>query len=221
MLQQWGVISSSTQETTWTQPVLSANGTLGSSSFAVYASSEYSSGYAAWKAFDGSTNTYYEAASSATTGQFIFYNPLPLKVTTINITNRNSNYYQIKGGTVYGSNDNSSWTSLCTFSGSHSSGATWAIDVNSSSFYYYYKIDITSADGGFAAVKMQITATQQIAKVNKITFPISYSNTGYSFTLGFVNENNTAYATAKKKTYINLYNPSSTNGLANWYTIGY
>lgn len=132
---------------TFTQPTLSANGTLGGANFAVWASAEYS-GYPAYYAVDGTTNYWKNLSSNPT--NYILYNPDPVMVTSISITNcynYNGNY-QLGYGSVYGSNDNSTYTTLVSSFGNSSgtASATWSIPIpaENQAAYKYYKIVMTA-----------------------------------------------------------------------------
>ena len=145
-----GISSPGFVDVSFSQPALSANGTLGGSSFAVYASKEQSTGYALWKAFDKNTSTCWSAGAGANTTNFngtyfTIYNPAALKVSSLSITNRSGvNGYTPKNGTVYGSDNNSSWTSIATYSNSDSTaGSVWTLSVGSSNYYKYYKIVVS------------------------------------------------------------------------------
>lgn len=81
----------------WTMPNLTQNGTVGSSSYAARASSEYS-GHDAWKAFNG-TNTNQDdcwEANTRDTQQWLeFYSPDTLELNTIKFTNRRQQYVTV------------------------------------------------------------------------------------------------------------------------------
>ena len=134
----------------WTQPVLTGNGTLGGNSFAVSASSEYSY-WPAWDAFDGKLtgDDGWSASSTSLPQYIIFYNPEPLKVSNIGIMN----YYEKNGaftaGNVYGSNDNSSWKLISSFTNDVlDMAATWNINLsNNKNLYKYHKIEFTQSSG--------------------------------------------------------------------------
>ena len=73
-----GTYSTSTVTTSWTNPTnLTANGTLGGSSFAV---SGKSGTYASWKMFDGNGNTFAQAPANKT---LIIYNPIAVCLTEV------------------------------------------------------------------------------------------------------------------------------------------
>lgn len=133
------------QYSTFTRPNLSAAGEMGGNSFAVSANSHVSS-YQVYKAVDGNNSTGWEV-SSPTTAYYIFYNPIPLKLTSIKMRNwaGSGNIDASKGGKVYGANDGDTWTELVTYTNtSYSSGAEWNIDMSSvSDAYNYYKITCT------------------------------------------------------------------------------
>jgi len=148
-------------ETAFVQPTLSSNGTLGGGSFAVYASSYYSASYDAYKAADNDAGTQW--VSAVTSGfYYIWYNPTALKVTSISMTNRPSEGYNITGYTLYGSNDNSNWTALVTGTNSVSgASATWSVDVPSANrgYYTYYKLYVSSGNIEPGLIQATLTAT--------------------------------------------------------------
>lgn len=136
-------------ETTFTQPALSADGTLGGTSFAVSASSYYDSSYYAFKGVDNNSSTSWALANGQTTGYYILYNPVAVKASSISITNRGVSSYAITGYTLYGSNDGTNYTALITGTNSVTSASSnWDINIPSANraFYKYYKIYISSSD---------------------------------------------------------------------------
>lgn len=156
-------------QTQFVRPNLSSNGTMGGNDFAVNASSYYEGGgetsLFAWKAVNG-TNTgegdCWGAGATDSTPDYMFYYPIALNVTNIQIVNRNTPYSQnvlaILSGTVYGSNDNSTWTQLKTFSNSTTTANTsWNIDLSdNTNSYNYYKI---SCGNRCCIGQLNITAT--------------------------------------------------------------
>ena len=152
----------------WTQPILSANGTLGGSSFAVSASSEFNSSWQAYMAFDGNyTSSGWVTRGVQNPSWITFYNPVALNVTSLTFTNRHggSNASEVfTAGAIYGSNNNSDWTEIKTYTNSVTAClGTWTVNLsNNSNYYKYYKITGTSFTGtnnGFDNIA--ITATQQ------------------------------------------------------------
>lgn len=137
--------------TSWTRPNLSANGSLGGGSFAVYASSENSSSYQIWKAFDASNSTQWIGNYSALPISVKIYNPNALKVSSFNMRNRSNANGYFTSGKVYVSSTNDNWRYFTSFSNSVSGiGKEWTINVNSSSFYKYYKIQFSDWHRGQA-----------------------------------------------------------------------
>lgn len=133
----------------WTQPALTANGTLGGNSFAVSSSSNYS-GWPAWEAFDGVLTGYngWSASSNSYPQHLIFYNPVQLwvkKLTIINIYDANVAF---TAGNVYGSNDGSSWTLITSYTNDNTtSGASWDIVLDrNKTLYKYHKLEITKGN---------------------------------------------------------------------------
>lgn len=121
----------------FTQPVLSANGTLGGEAFAV-AGAHRSSNYA-WYAFDASGTTYFRPASDSY--DLIFYNPNPLKVSQLVLTYSSATYSDYPTTILSVSDDNVTWTQLKSFTTSSAASQTLAVD--SSTGYLYYKITFT------------------------------------------------------------------------------
>ena len=145
----------------FTQPVLTASGTMGGDSFAV--SAQYLGAYYPWYPFASNANTdqAYTWAKSGNSGDYIMYNPDPIKIISFEITNRNEGAPRsINGGTVYGSNDGVTYTELTTFTNSTlGQNQTWTLEVNSSDAYKYYKLSVTSNDYSYVGIgKIQINA---------------------------------------------------------------
>lgn len=154
---------------TWTQPTLTSNGTLGGDSFAVYSSRQYTANYYAYKAFDGNstTNWLINTANVPTKVDLDFYNPNPINVTNIEITNRSGYDTYATKADVYGSFDNVNFTLLASVENSTATTALakWNIDLSSNNKYYtYYRIQFSdiildsSAANRFGLNEVSITA---------------------------------------------------------------
>jgi len=119
---------------------------MSGSMFAVSASNEYSASYPAWKAFDdNSSNTYWQSTNTTPPHWIMWYNPDPIKVSNIAITNGgNSSNYSIQDCLVQASNDNANWTTLVTLTGHTVTTTNTAWDVpipsNKRGFYKYYRL---------------------------------------------------------------------------------
>jgi len=171
---EWGCWE---KEATFSQPNLNNNnGTFGSDSFAVSASSEFDSNYPAWKAFDGTlvdTTDAWITTKNVTWGTLTFYNPTPIKVTKLTVTNRYASegiayVGAISSGTVYGSNDNSTWTELKTFTNSiNTSASNWDIDLSdNTNFYKYYKLDVVTPSSNYYVCVGKLTITAYLNPEN-------------------------------------------------------
>ena len=127
---------------TWTQPALSSDGTMGGDICAVETNITLYSGVSAYYGFDGDNSNTFHSASGSTVGYFTFYTPTPIKVTSIQFRNQGGyNGRASRGGTIYGSNDNSNWTTITTFVHTDTSNQIWSIDLSSNNgFYKYYKV---------------------------------------------------------------------------------
>ena len=157
------------------QPKLSADGTLGGSAFAVSTNNYYSADYAAWRAFNGNPSDGYSSNvnPSSQTIYITFYNPAAIKVSTLAFTNVPSGLTSSspKAFSVQGSNDNSAWTTIGSFTNTNNTnGATWSVNL-SGGFYKYHRLVITSANTTQAYVnigEIAITATQETGVARKI-----------------------------------------------------
>ncbi len=124
-------------DTTFAQPTLSSNGTLGGSAFAVSATNTTAN---AWKPF---ASQLYQSTANPGTVDFTAYNPTALHVNSITVKGGAEAPYYPSAFTLYASNDNSTWTNLGNYTNSDYSERT--ITINSyTGFYKYYKISITS-----------------------------------------------------------------------------
>ena len=139
-----GFVSGSAVQVNFTQPTLTSNGVLGGDAFAVTQSTSYS-GTKAYMCFDNNSSTPEWHATAGLPQYVIFYNPNPLKVSALEIipytkgTAPSDNWVS---GKVYGSNDNSTWTELATFT--QASKTNPNVTVNSANEYYYHKVEFTA-----------------------------------------------------------------------------
>ena len=118
----------------WSQPVLSSNGTMGGSSFAVA-----SSAGTAYSAFDNNGGSYTNYMNA---GAWIsWYNPLPLKISKVVLTASGASYMP-RAGTLEYSDNNSTWTNAVTWSNS-SSQNPFTINVNTS-HHKYWRVTVTT-----------------------------------------------------------------------------
>jgi hypothetical protein len=137
----------------WTQPSLTANGTLGGDSFAVTASAEHNGTWGDWRAyhaFNGDLSDKGWSGNSNTLPQhIIFYNPEKLLVSNIKILNHEGNNGGFTAGNIYGSNDGSDWVLISPFTNDViTKGTAWDIVLASNKKpYKYHKIEITATQG--------------------------------------------------------------------------
>lgn len=134
----------------FSQPLLTSDGTLGGNSFAVSTNNYYSAEYAAYKAFNGNLGDGYSSNvnPSNQTIYLTFYNPAALSVSELRFTNVPAGLTSSspKDFSVQGSNDNSSWVTIGSFTNTNNTnGATWPISL-SGGFYKYHRLAITSAN---------------------------------------------------------------------------
>ena len=162
--------------TAWTRPNLTTDGTLGGDSFAVAADTTWS-GYPIYQAVDGDDSTRWLAAKNSTNSSFIFYNPKPLKVTKINVTKQHTDSgIYASAGDVYGSNDNSNWYKLGSFTGgTYNNGFSCDLSSNNKAYKYHRITPTTTVTAGWGISELQITATQQTGSVESTSSDYDYT----------------------------------------------
>ena len=152
-------------EESWTQPTLSANGTIGGSSFACAASSKNASSVDAWYAFNKVTDNGWMSAQNQQNNSWLeWYNPKPLKITKIVFTTGVYIYGDsavAKNYKVQASDDNAIWVDIKT--GATSSGVITTIteNININQAYKYWRIfvvDVWNNNNGVAIDNVTITA---------------------------------------------------------------
>ena len=133
-------------EIPWTQPVMTTDGSLGGSEYGIAFSSEYTSDASvpygpARNAFSDFSDTSKCWSPYGSLPEWItFYSPNKLKVTSVDFNFNAGGFTEIMPAcNAYGSNDNSTWTPIGSFSGNSSSTIT--LTTNSSEAYYYHKYE--------------------------------------------------------------------------------
>ena len=179
----------------WQQPVLTANGTMGGDNFAVSASSYYDNPRQPWNAFDGVNSDSESGCWHANSGypQWLsFYNPKLLRVTNLKMFNR----YAYNGQTgapleyqIQTSANGDSWTTI--YSGTNEnvdSQASWDIDLAdvSGNISKYWRIYITSSQGGYAVIgEIEITA-QEVITVSSTPSDYDFVGDAKSYALNII-----------------------------------
>lgn len=149
----------------WTQPALTSNGTMDGNAFAVNQSSILNEDSYGFKAFDKQgAGTYWHSAKGFPQS-IAWYNPKPLKITNVKITNRSidgsfPNAYQLQY-----SDDKNTWTTTNTGNGTSGFSASWNIAVSHTGFHKYWRLVVSSATGAnsdYVAIgEIDITAQEQ------------------------------------------------------------
>ncbi len=192
-------------EEQWVQPVLSANGTLGGSSFAVASSSDYSTSYLPYMAFRSDFDTSYWHSASQTDNNWylIFYNPTAIKVSKLDLTIYSTSHIPT-GGKLQGSNNGTSWTDVCSFTNTTATNQSdkFVIDARSNTtFYKYYKILFTGSSSTYVNIgEVVIWATYLVN-----SFPYRLASNGHKIAL-----------VAHKSIVDSLYNRT---GIADFYIL--
>ena len=127
-------------EQAFSQPILTENGTMGGRSFAVSADNETNGNAPAYHAFDNNDDTFWRGGNVP--GYIDFYNPTPIKVTSISW----GFFYSYPTlGNVQGSNDYSDWTTITEFTNDYDGDFTIDMSGNTNS-YKYYRINISAVN---------------------------------------------------------------------------
>lgn len=136
------------KEIDFVQPVLSSNGTLGGDSFAAAASSYYDNTvqpYCATK-HDGSR---WQSNNGSSFPQWLTYY-VPDGLVLSSVTFNNVDGQDGNGQYVFGtyeflvSNDNSTWTSLGSFTNTYIGSDDFDVDISTTESYKYFKINVTA-----------------------------------------------------------------------------
>ncbi|MBO7735028.1 MAG: hypothetical protein J6S67_20870 [Methanobrevibacter sp.] len=147
---------------TFSQPVLSSNGTWGSSALSCTANWNNSTAY---QAFDGNANTY--AGGIDVWGT---YNNLVLDICTKNKININSLSMKVSGNTIdiYYSDDNSNWI-LCFNKTGNFSQATVSCDIGGTGLHNYFRFNTknTAGTAGSQIYEITLDATEKAENVTK------------------------------------------------------
>lgn len=135
------------------KPTLTANGTLGGDSFAVAATDQYSSTYAAWKCFTETNTDCWVSNASASTSNPIYYtiyNPEPVQINFIEMRNRSSSATEMLGDFVFqASNDGVTWEDIATFNNRNTTANASALfEIPEVRRYNYHRFKITSNASG-------------------------------------------------------------------------
>lgn len=146
-----------TVESSWTQPVLSSNGTIGVDDFAVSASAQVNRAFHAFDktAWRANNNTY-----------LLIYSKNALCIKRLGFAG--DRIYYVYNFTLYGSNDGTNWTSIQNYSADVKNYTTF--EVNNNNFYNYYKFQVNNCISNNGYVEsMQLTATQQTVSIVEST----------------------------------------------------
>jgi hypothetical protein len=203
----------------WTQPVLTANGTMGGESFAVSASSIYDGNYQPSNVFDENLTNEWEPVNSGGLPAYIeFYNPKKLKVSKLTITNGNQFY--VTKCIFQGSNDYSDWVDIKEIVNTVGTLESWSADVNSDIGYKYHRLYITETSNGlYCDIRgINITAQEQhIIESTKDDYdyavPIKIKDSGRGVFIGSKNTNCLTYT--PKHVDVEL-NPLNANVTGTW-----
>ena len=171
-----GTYSTSSVDATWSQPTLSSNGTIGSGTLSVYATSYYMD-YQPYKAFDKDASTFYACkAASVDDRKLNIYTSSAIKISSISFQNVNnihsSSAYTspwklaIYAGSSYNTTLVSEYINTNT-----TASSWWTVPVNSSGYYNYHQISFTQYR----------SSTYKEVEVAEISINAKYKSTSYSY----------------------------------------
>ena len=162
-------------ESDFRQPILTENGTMGGSSFAVDSDSYYDSSRVAYKAFDGKTIMEDASYDQWHSGNYnnphwiSFYNPQALKITKITVFNGADNVLPLDWEFQYSdTNSSDDWHTLTSGTNTElTANGEWSFDVENSGYHQYYRLYILSATGRDAGY-VGITEIKMEAKISEV-----------------------------------------------------
>lgn len=220
-MEQGGTVYASETEVKWVQPTLVSNGTLGGPKFAVAADSYYQ-GHQPYMAFSSGKNPFWQSTVGGSIHWLTMYNPVPLKPSLLAWVNGGSGTtYDVIGGYIQGSNDNSSWEDLAEIDDMRGANVQRAILIDTNNYYKYIRVYITRWVSTTALMKsIKLTATCGSGTSTNIVFPVSFSNINYNYNLSYYNvSSGDTYITSKFSTGMTLSNTSL--GTIYWTARGY
>lgn len=191
-------------ELAFVQPVLTSNGTMGGTAFAVTANENASGVYNLFgSSATGWTNN--QAPTESAPAEITIYNPNALKLTGIDIQNGAYSDNVWTEMTLYGSNTNGSWTTISTHNNNIRTTNTWgSLGVNPNAYYKYYKISFTSnaANTNISIQKIRLTGTYVSTHTGgRVTFTgtvIATTAQGENFTANEIKDLDLSSVTASK-----------------------
>lgn len=137
-------------ETTFVQPVLSANGILGGSSFAVSTGTSvlYGSNQA-YYGVDGNLSTNANTAGPTSPLTFIWYFPTGLRATNLALTALSGYPNQMIGNyVIYGSYDNTNYTTILSGTNTTAGNINISMPLTLTEHFNYYKLYASTCAGG-------------------------------------------------------------------------
>lgn len=141
----------------WTQPLLSSNGVWGGTTFAVkYSNPANEASQPCYYCMDSADSTLCVGPAGSS---LCFSSPYPLRISQFAILNSIDGY--ITTYSIYGSNDDVTYTLLTTGSNSNTTNlSSWAMNVPAANqdFYKYYKITMGSTGSNWVIRTLGISA---------------------------------------------------------------
>ena len=175
----------------WTQPTLTANGTMGGDSFACSQQAYYTetngSKQEAWRMFSSGTGDEWQINDVSTSSTYWakFYNPEVIKIKKLQVVNPSSGVSNNSPAKVvlYGSNDDSTYTEMGVLTDiTTTASAVFDLYLTHSDWYKYYKVEVTPRNTAAVAIgRLKITAKTDdyvvVEKGGKVYVPNGYNTT--------------------------------------------
>lgn len=185
--------SGGSQEVAFEQPILTQNGTIDGSSFAVYCTTISD----VYKAFDGNDNTYINVINP----NIIIYNPVELKLNKLSIKSKIDSNISL---TIYGNDTNT--VELAKFNDvnlSKDENNVFVLPSNISK-YKKFQISITGENYQISEIQLGANLTQTVSKLLKFRSGITAtSGDGKSFSFDAVSPKDISTISGTKTVFIN------------------
>jgi hypothetical protein len=149
----------------------------------ILCSSEFSTSFSPWKAFDGATDTCWSPISNQVIDSYLgFKFEKPICVRKVEVTNSaTSPVYAIIDYIVQASNDNTTWVDLGSYTNpSLISNASHVVNIDNNDNYIYYRILIktSNADDTTANKRAYISALQFYGRTLSVSVPTLTADDG-------------------------------------------
>lgn len=181
-----------TSEVAFVQPTLTANGTMGGDSFAVYSNPSSSNTYLAFGSGTEFSFSDQNVPSESSPQVLVIYNPEPIKLSSISLRNASVTSRIWKRMLLKGSTDGNSWVNFGDIQNTNlNNQQSVTVTVNATVAYKYFRLEFVAVNGTqYGVLLKDVTLNGTISKsieggIIKFKGPlVATTATGEKFTVG-------------------------------------